>query len=487
MRALLRTGRRSPPARQQRPQIMQALEATPAQIVATGAARGTYGVDPIDGDRGWRPAGTAGRPVPEWTLEKARMYSVASYRANPMARAIVDTYTSFAVGDSGVSLQVTNPQVELVANEFWTDPRNQLGNLQELLLRDQLLNGESLLELMTGAMSGVTRFCPLDPAIITDVTLERGNPLWPDKVVYRQDGQDYFRRVSHVDDDLGLRTGQAMHWTPFKTLVTDKRSMPFLSPVLDWLTSYDTVLSNLVDRTALARYLVWCVKVKGGQKEVDQFVTNRGGLHAPRSGTVEVHNDSVEWEPKTAQTGAYEDSKAAASVLTQIAGGSGLSKVWLAEPEDANRATSLSMAEPVRRRVQGVQKVWLGYQAELVRYAVDQAVLARRLPRTVQAVHPKSNQTFEIPASQSVLVTGPEIAAADAQITAGVLINLATALEKFQQIGALSPEAAKLAARKGWEDFVGVPYRAELDSPEADPDDVATHVDDKKARLQAVT
>lgn len=415
------------------------------------------------------------------------MYSVAGYRANPMARAIIDTYTSFCVGDSGVSLQVTNPQVEVVANEFWNDPRVKLGGLQEILLRDMLLNGETLWELMVGTMSGVTRFCPLDPSIITDVTLEKNNPLWPDKVTFREAGEDRFRRVAHVDDSLGLRQGQAMFWTPFKTLVTDKRSMPFLSPVLDWLTSYDTVLSNLVDRTALARYLVWCVKVRGGQKEVDAFVNDRGGLHAPRSGSVEVHNDSVEWEAKTAQTGAYEDSKAAASVLTQIAGGSGLSKVWLAEPEDANRATSLSMAEPVRRRVQGVQKVWLDYQAEMVRFAVDQAVLARRLPRTVQAVHPKSNQAFAIPASQSVLVTGPEIAAADAQITAGVLINLATALEKFQQIGALSEEAARLAARKGWEDFVGVPYRAELDSPEANPDDVATHVDDKKSRLQAVT
>jgi hypothetical protein len=465
--------------------LVRATEATPEQLVATGALLGTAGRDPIDGDTGWKLAGSAGRQVPYWTQEKARAYSVAAYRSNPMARAIIDTYTSFCVGDSGLSLQVTNPDVRRIAEEFWADPRNALGG-QELWLRDQLLNGETLIELMQGPMSGVVRIAPVDPAWITDVTLVAGNPLWPDRVLFRwagDAGEDRRFQVVQVDDETGLRAGEAMFWTPFKTLLTDTRSIPFLMPILDWLDSYDTVLSNLIDRTALARYLVWDVTVQGDQAAVDEFLEQRGGNAIPPSGSVEVHNESVSWEAKQAQAGAYEDKVAAQSVLTNIAGGSGLAKTWLAEPEDANRATSLTMAEPVRRRVGGVQKTWLGYQTELVRFAVDRAVAANRLPATVQAVDPKTGQTFDLPAAQSVLVTGPEVAAADAQITAQVLLNLSTGLEKLVQIGALSREGAAVAARKGWEDYMGVPYTSDLDTPDANPDDVAGAVDDAKTRL----
>jgi hypothetical protein len=468
----------------------RATEASPEQLVATGALLGTSGVDPIDSDRGWTPAGTAGRPVPYWTQEKARAYSVSAYRANPMARAIIDTYTSFVVGDSGVSLQATNPDVRRVAEAFWTDPRNALGDRQELLLRDQLLMGETLLELMQGPMSGVVRYAPVDTSWITDVTLVAGNPLWPNKVLFRWGGtatEDRELTVAQVDDATGLRAGEAMFWTPFKALVSDRRGMPFLMPILDWLDNYDTVLSNLIDRTALMRYLVWDVTVKGTQADVDAFITQRGGTAIPPSGSVEVHNESVEWNVKQASTGAEEDKVAAQSVLTNIAGGAGLAKTWLAEPEDANRATSLTMAEPVRRRVGGVQKLWLGYQTELVRFAVDQAVNAKRLPATVEAVDPKTGQSYQIPAAQSVMVTGPEIAAADAQVTAQVLLNLATGLEKLVGIGALSPEGAKAAARKAWEDYVGIPYSADLDASTANPDDVATAVDAAaKAKLRAV-
>jgi hypothetical protein len=420
--------------------------------------------------------------VPYWTQERARQFSIAGYRANPMARAIIDTYVSFCVGDSGVTFQVTNPEVRKIVEQFWNDPRNQIGAGQELGLRSNLLMGETLRELMVGSGSGVVRYAPLDPAAITDVTLARGNVLWPERVVLGSGTDERKLAVAGVDDATGLRDGEALFWTPFKTVETDVRSMPFLTPVLDWLDSYDTILSNLIDRTALARYLVWDVTVEGEQGDVDTFIANRGGTHVPRSGTIEVHNQSVTWKPQTAETGAYEDSNAAKSVLTLIAGGSGLARTWLADPEDANRATSLTMAEPVRRRVQGVQKMWLNLQTEFARFAVDRAVAAARLPRMVEATDPRTGQSYEIPAAQSVLVTGPEIAAADAQITAQTLLNLSTGLEKLREIGALSAEATAVAARKAWEDFVGIPYNADLDAPDANPDDIATAIDDSKAR-----
>jgi hypothetical protein len=469
-----------------RPWLVPARRNTEAvtadQLVATGAYGGAFGVDPIDGDTGFRPAGTAGsREVPWWTAEKARSYAVNAYRANPMARAIIDTYVSFCVGDSGVGYQVTNPDVRAVVDQFWQDPKNLLGDRQPLMLRSHLILGETLLELLTGPISGVVRLSPIDPGRISEVQLRGGNAWWPIGVsLDRHVGDNSGRQLSvvEVNDMTGLREGQAMFWASFKTLDTDVRGTSFLMSVLDQLDSYDTVLSNLIDRTALARYMVWDVTVEGDQSAVDAFVAGRRGTHVPPSGSVEVHNDAVKWEPKTVSTGAFEDTQAAQATLTQVAAGSGLAKTWLAEPEDANRATSLTMAEPVRRRVGAVQNTWLGYQAELIRYQIDRAVAARRIPATVDATDPRTGQTYQIPASQTVTVTGPEIAAADAQITAQVLLNLSTALTGMVEANVLSPEAAKVAAKKGWESFTGIPYTADLDSPDTNPDDLATAIDD---------
>jgi hypothetical protein len=481
-----------------RPAPRRTVEALADQVIPTGAMMGSYGRDPIDGDIGYRAAGRGTRDVPLVTREKARDYSIAAYRSNPMATAVIDTIVSFCVGDSGVTWQSSDPKVAEVVREFWDDPRNRVGHIQEPWLRSQLLAGECLTEMLVGANSGVVRFSPVEVSLIRDVRMMRGNPLWPDEVVLPAPGQDadplsgmvspdsVAWKVVQVDDESGLRDGKAMFWAPWKTLITDTRGYPFLMPILDWLDNYDSVLSNLIDRTALMRHLAYSVKVGGDWPEVNAYVERRGGIHVPPSGTVEFHTDDIEWKPISAQTGAMEDTVANAAVLTNIASGAGLSKIWLSEPDGANRATSQSMAEPVRRRVGGIQNGWIYQQNELVRFVVDRAVASGRIPAEVEGIDPRSSQVMRIPASQAVLVTGPKIAAADAQFTAQVLLNLSTGLEKLQQIGALSKEHVQMAAEKAWEAFAGIPYNAELAKSYTDPDDVATAIEDAKPSKESL-
>src|SRR5688572_9414264 len=114
---------------------LRSTEATAEQVIATGSALGAYGRDPVDGDIGYSRAGRGGREVPPWTREKARAFSVAAYRSNPMAKAVIDTMTAFCVGDSGVTWQAANPEVAEVVREFWDAPDNRLGQIQEVSLR----------------------------------------------------------------------------------------------------------------------------------------------------------------------------------------------------------------------------------------------------------------------------------------------------------------------------------------------------------------
>lgn len=466
----------------------RSTEATPRAIAMTGAAGG-WGVDPIDGDRGWTQLGASRREVPAYTLERARVSSIAAYRSDPMARAIVDTYVSFAVGDSGVSILCTDPLVRSVVDAWWTDPKNNLAALQPAMVRDWMLMGEAAYEYLVGELTGVVRFSPIDPSLILDVELDRGNPLWPKALHFKNGtGTAIVKSIAQVNDMSGLRDGEVGFFPGWKALLTDRRGQPFLTPVLDDLDAYGQVMNNLIDRTALARYMVWDVKVDGDQAAVDAFVAARGGTHAPPSGSVEVHNESVTWSPQTAESGAPEDTMTMASILTNVAGGAGLAKTWLADPEGANRATSLSMAEPVRRRVGGLQQAWIsGVMTEMARFVVDRAVAAGRLPREVPSTNLQGDPIV-VPSSQTVTMQGPEIAAADSQVTAAVFLNLAQALDHMVATGVLSKEASALAAQKAWEQFVGQPFRSDLavkieKDPAGAADDVAAEIDKSNASL----
>lgn len=462
-------------------------EASAEVLVNTGAASG-FGTDPIDGDRGFVRLGQGRYEVPSWTIDRARRYSIAAYRSNPMARAIVDTYTAFVVGDSGVGYQCSNPEVRAVVDAWWTDPRNRIGEIQEQLFRDHFLLGETVVEHLVGDMTGVVRHSIIDPARVASVELRNGNPLWPGWLHFAGGDDIAPLEIVSVDDYTGLRTGRVSFFASNRALVTDRRGVPFLASIQDQLDAYDQVINNLVDRTALARYLVWDVTVDGEQDEIDEWIANRGGNQIPASGTVEVHNTSVTWKPQTVQTGAYEDIAMLGGVLTNVAAGAGLSKPWLADAEGANRATSQTMAEPVRRRVGSVQNVWLSYWTEVGRFVIDRAVAARRIPAMVDATDPASGLTTKVPASSTFRMTGPAIAAADTQVTATMLMNLGTALDNLVTSNVLSRDAAELAAAKAWEQFVGQPFRADLAvSPNDSVDTVATKVEEARRGIRRVS
>lgn len=458
----------------------RATEASPEQLATAGAYYGNQGgIDPIDGDKGFVRMGGSPREIPEWTREKARAYSVAAYRTNPMAKAIIDTMTAFCVGGTGLTLQINSEDVREVAEEFWFDPENNLQD-QEMWLRDCMIMGEQCVELMVGETSGVVRLNPVDTTNIIGVSLRDGNPLWLDKIIYQSgQGPRIKKTVVRTNEETdSLREGEVFFFRPWRTLLQDARSMPFLMPILDQLDNYDQVMANLVDRTSLARYLVWDVSVDGSERDLQEYVKNRG-MGMPKSGGIEFHTNKIDWKPMSPVTGSLEDKETMGSILTQIAGGSGISKPWLGDPGNANRATSLSMAEPVRRRVEGVQQIWVRYMTELVRFAIDRAVASGRLPETVKASDLKGGKEIDMPTARAVSVTGPEIAAADAQINAEILLNLGKSLESMVMTGSMSQAAAQIAAKKAWEDYMGIPYTADLDNEDASNENMASFIAQK--------
>jgi hypothetical protein len=223
------------------------------------------------------------------------------------------------------------------------------------------------------------------------------------------------------------------------------------------------------------------VTVSGDQTEIDEFVRRRGGLDPPESGSIEVHNDGVSWQALSAPSMAQEDTMTAQQILTNIAGGAGVSKPWISEAEGSNRASAVSMAEPVRRRIGGVQRVWLMFMREVCRYVVDQAVRTGNLPRYVSVADEVGTGSVNVPAWQTVRVVGPEIAGTDAQINATIVSNLAASLAQLVGTGLLGPEAARRMVEKAWADYMGAPWRPGLDTD----DTVQAWLDEWKPKAPA--
>jgi hypothetical protein len=447
--------------------VRRAREATvDQQLWATGAA-GSFGYDPIDGDAGYTPLGVGTeqqRPIPVFTVEMARAQSVMVYRAHPMGRAIVDTYTGFAVGDTGVRPTSAVPEVQTVLDDFWSHPLVNLGARQDELLRSHLLYGETLIEAMVGELFGDVRLKPIDTTCVQSVSNREGNPWWPATVnMVLRTGELVALPAITYDTASGLRSGAVFWRADFRAVTSDTRGAPFLMPVLDWLAAYDRVLWNLVDRTALARYMIWKVTVDGDDDDVKAYVKARGTLDPPESGSVEVTNSGVKWEAMSPAQAGYEDTTTAAAVLTNVAGGVGLAKPWLADSEGANRATAVTMAEPVRRRVQNVQTKWLEFMGDVCRFVVDQAVRARQLPRFVTLPGAQADSTRNLEPWRTVQMVGPEVAVTDAQINATILANLAGAMGPLVQGGLIGPEAARAAVQRAWSDFMGQPWEPGLD------------------------
>lgn len=467
-------------------------EASPAQRAAAGAVG--YETWPTQGDRlvdsyGFQPwgRGRAGNDIPERTRNLARMDSLVAARTNPMGKAILDTYTGFCVGDTGLTVQCISDEVLPFVEQFRDDPRNAMVTGKERMFRTWFLMGEMAQEMMVGDMTGVCRRNPIAVTRVKDVDHLGGNALWPERLWIEMPGQENLGLdVIQLDDVSGLRTGEVFWWPAFQTLETDTRGVPFLMPVLDDLEAYAQVLGNLIDRTALARYLVWDVSIEGDDTDVEAYIAQRGHRMAPPSGSIEFHNKGVEWKAQTAETGSYEDTNTSKSVLTNVAAAAGLSKHWLSDPDDVNRATSMSMAEPVRRRIGSVQNEYIANQTEMYRFVVDRAVAANRLPAEVEVPKPGGG-TITMPAAMTVSVTGPQVAAADAAVTATVLVSLSQSITEMVAAGLMSSEAGQVALQKGWSDYMGVPWRPELGAPDANPNDVATAVADaEQARLKAV-
>lgn len=401
---------------------------------------------------GWHSLGQVDRDLIGGRLRRAQNWSVHLYRSNPLAKRVIQLYTSYIAGE-GFGVGARNPEVEACVIEAWTAHRNQIERHHRGYARDWLLFGELFPPVSVDAAGNMT-IGFIDPTTVKSVERDRGNNMVLNRV-HVQAGLaepdvvlEVVRPSLEVGPMLGLLEGQVHVWL-YDRIGASTRGTPMLLPVVDWIDAYDQVLWEGLERMKAMRAHYWDVTVEGGQGEVDKIET-RWGHAAPRSGSTRFHTGAVKVEAVAPQLGGYEDVTSARFLLRHISAGAGVAPHMLADPEDSNRSTAERMAQPVLKGIIDVQAEWRRNTEELLRHVVDQKVAAGRLDAVVQEFDSRGNPRLDsagapimTPAHDTITITVPDADSSEIKEQAEALGLLATALVTLRADDLIDPTTAR--------------------------------------------
>jgi hypothetical protein len=155
------------------------------------------------------------------------------------------------------------------------------------------------------------------------------------------------------------------------------RGMSDLLQVGDWVDQADDVLFSLADREQFAGYFSFDVTLTGAAGP-EQVRDRAKELRAspPDKGSVNVHNESEEWQmfaPDLKQGGSIETFRA---VLGLILGGMGFPVHWYGFGDDANRATATAQSDPTSKSLEHDQGIVRDMFVHMCQFAADQAEIA---------------------------------------------------------------------------------------------------------------
>jgi len=141
----------------------------------------------------------------------------------------------------------------------------------------------------------------------------------------------------------GFEDGEAFYFR-VNDLSSGRRGRSDLLAQADWLDAYDQFLFGEAERAGALRAFIWDVTLKNATE--DQVKKRAKEIHAPKPGSVRVHNDSETWAAEAPDLKAADTSEAARLFRNHVLGGATLPTNWFGGTDDVNRAGGESMAEP---------------------------------------------------------------------------------------------------------------------------------------------
>ena len=331
-----------------------------------------------------------------------------------------------------------------------TDGEVKLGYIDPKLISDVLLDPldrQTPRIVVVGEPRGGTGYLlrvvkEPEPVIIEDFVSGNVTVLVPDDRVtgrlmtFRQWPRDEFETKVLADYGQAEFLGDCLFYK-VNALTNQPRGHSDLLQIVDWLTQADQTLFGLADRDQRAGWFFMDVTLHGA--DADMVLEREDEIRAnpPMKGSVNVHNDSEEWDikvPDVKQAGSIETFKA---LLALCLGGVGYPFHWYSFGDGTNRATAVAQGDPTHKSLEYDQGFVRDIALDLLQFQIDQAALA--------------GQSLDEAAETDVSL--PELTNKDLTSLLPLYFPFVQALEKATDQGYISDETAAGAFHKLLSEF----------------------------------
>lgn len=399
---------------------------------------------------------------PPHDREKMLKIAVWLWDRNPIAARVIRRAVNYVLGE-GVEVVArhkddkTRESIQKIIDEFWFDHRNQM---DERLLRWALAwraYGELALRVAVNPATGKVRVAYISPEMIADVKPEDNDIEHIETLVLRKTkkmgdgstdieltGKTVKVPVIHMyegvpvisDNPLEKRVpgrlyGEALYF-PANTLPDMVQGRSDLWAIADVIDAYDQFIWTRLERQAMLLAFVWSVQLQGATRDdIDKFMKENRGT--PKPGSLQVHNEKVQWNAVSPSLGSGEGLAESDLLLNYISTSQGMPGMWFGREQDPNRANGENLTGPTLKDLTCLQREFRRLIDELIWFVLDSAIKAGRLPedldiRTAFQIQMPDLHEKDMSRTASTLGT---LAAALSAAREGELVDLATSQEVF--------------------------------------------------------
>jgi len=362
-----------------------------------------------DDQRGWRLVGDGAgvQEIDPTRLRELQRQVQEVWARNPLAGQVLELKRNFVLG-AGVSFAAEDPAVQEALRAFWDDDRNRMILAQREWFDSLQLFGELCIRFfpeITGEAQ-VRLIPPLeiahvvtkseDRAVLTHVVRE-----WTERQ-FDTVSMTWRSNVEHSGTQGELIKGNEVFWLSINHPPGWVRGIPPLYRALPWLKAYEEWLKDRARWNKARSAYAWHKQIKGplGQQlanlakataqKVGGALRGLAGtpadLKPPKSGSVIVSSENVDWKLINAQVGAGDAGEDGRALKMMICAATNVMEHYFGDASVANLASAQAMELPMRREYEYLQGLMAWVLHAVFRRVIAAQVKAGRLPEQIAVV-----------------------------------------------------------------------------------------------------
>lgn len=315
----------------------------------------------------------------DYLLMHARAFEMVNH--NALAAAAIKIMQRFTVG-RGISYDIKDDDCKAVFDEFWQ--RNNMRDVFRQMARDLPWQGELMVRFYEHA-KGRTGVRVLDPStcweIVTDpedfAQIYYYHFQWPTPYQIWVSGQipvaKYIIQQVPPTNILHLKINVSSQ---------EKRGRSDLLPAMPWLKRFNDFYNGQTVKAVLEANLVFKIKIKGDQADVQNFLTNAALTELPPPGGTWVENEAVDLQPTSAVLTAGRGSQGIGQQIAAIVASSmNLPNEYfnIEAGAGAARATALVRTDPATKTIEDRQQLLKELGEAIYDRVIADAILVGRL------------------------------------------------------------------------------------------------------------